>query len=374
MKLTLPVLALLSLLVLPLTGDDTKPTNITLAKIDGRTWLIDAQGQPFFAHGITHIGTVKHGIAYDKIAEACKDVGFNAYGYGCPDELKSDMPYIASVNHIVPMSMYRTDGSFSYVDIFDPVVQRKLQGQIKTLCMQNRDNPNLIGYCWTDLAVWRLENKIGKNWVEFIRDLPAGSPGQKAYQKFLKTWKEGDSTARDQAFLRRIAHEYFRTLGEANRKHDPDHLILGDRFAPFTIDYDVLEEMLPYVDAIAIQPQYNPGFPKAEFDRLYEASGKPILICDFAIRFKDGDKDIRGYKPQENPTAAGKAYAAYLREAMATPYIIGSFWCNPVDSNPGFKKAGIKQGFFDQGLTPRPGLTEAIRELNHHRDEITPKN
>ena len=346
---------------------------IHLEEIDGRSWLVDSKGKPFFAHGITHIGTVKIGAPYEKIAEACKDAGFNAYGYGCPDALKDDMPYIASVNHVVPMSLYRGDGSFSYVDIFDPKVQRRLDGQIRYLCNQNKDNPNLIGYCWTDLGVWRLKNNRGANWVDFTRNLPAGAPGRKAYDSFLETWKGDGPAARDQAFLRRIAAEYFRVLGEANRKYAPNHLIFGDRFAPFTIDYDVLEEMLPYVDAIAIQPHYNPGFPKAEFDRVHKVSGKPILICDFAIRFVDGDKNIRGYKPLENARAAGDAYTAYLREGMATSYLIGAFWCNPVDSTGGFQKNGIKQGFFDKGLAPRPGLIEAIREFNKHRERITPK-
>lgn len=168
---------------------------IHLEEIDGRSWLVDSKGKPFFAHGITHIGTVKIGAPYEKIAEACKDAGFNAYGYGCPDALKDDMPYIASVNHLVPMSLYRGDGSFSYVDIFDPKVQRRLDGQIRYLCNQNKDNPNLIG----------------------------------------------------------------------------------------------------------------------------------------------------------------------------------AFWCNPVDSTGGFQKNGIKQGFFDKGLAPRPGLIEPIREFNKHREEITPR-
>jgi hypothetical protein len=82
---------------------------IHIEEIDGRSWLVDSKGKPFFAHGITHIGTVKLGCPYEKIAQACKDAGFNASGYGCPDALKDDMPYIASVNHVVPMSMFRTE-------------------------------------------------------------------------------------------------------------------------------------------------------------------------------------------------------------------------------------------------------------------------
>jgi hypothetical protein len=317
------------------------------------------------------VGSRNRQVDYTDISKACKDLGFNAYGYGCPGELKNDMPYLEGKN-FVPISTYRNDGSFRFIDIFDPKEQQQLEMQIKQVCEQNRNNTNLIGYCWTDLGAWPLENSVGNSWVDFIRDLPADAPGQKAYREYLKAWQGDDSDARDLGFLRIIAREYFRVLGEANRKHDPDHLIFGDRFAFNTIVPEVLEEMLPWVDAIAIQPPFRPGFPRKDFDRVHKLTGKPILICDFAIRFKDGDKPIRGWKPQENAEIAGQRYAEYLRDALETSYIVGAFWCNPIDSKPSFNKTGIKQGLFDQGLTPRPGLNQAIRELNRFLEKTTP--
>ena len=251
--------------------------------------------------------------------------------------------------------------------------QQRLAVQVKQTCLQNRDNPNLIGYYWTDLAAWPLKNSVGKNWVDFIRDLPADAPGRKAYAEFLKTWKGDNAQARDLGFLRIIAREYFRVMGEANRKHDPDHLIFGDRFAFNTIVPEVLEELVPWVDAIAIQPNFQPGFPKAKYQEIHELTNKPILICDFAIRFKDGDKKIRGWKLQEDARAAGVEYSKYIRAALETPYIIGAFWCNPVDSTGAFNKTGgLKQGLFGDGLTPRPGLSEAVIELNRHIAKVTP--
>lgn len=351
---------------------EAEPRNIRLAEIDGRSWLIDPSGQPFFAHGVTHLNSKEHGSPVTAIAGACKDLGFNAYGYGCPNELKDDLPYLEGSN-LIPTSTYRTDGSFRFVDVFDPAVREDLETQVRRMCWANRKKTNLIGYCWTDLSAWPLKNPLGQNWVDFMRDLPAKASGKMAYQQFLKTWEGDDEIQRDLGFLRLIAREYFRILGETTRKHDPDHLVFGDRFGFDTAIPEVVEEMLPHVDAIAIQPPFKPGFPKAEYERLHQLTGKPILLCDFAIRFKDGDKNIRGWKPEENPKIAGERYAEYLREAMATPYIIGAFWCNPMDSKPGFGKSGIKQGLFDQGLTPRPELNQAIRELNQHRVEITPK-
>jgi hypothetical protein len=329
---------------------------IKLAVINGRDTLVAASGKPFFAHGVNHIG--QHGArdGAKSVAEACRVLGFNAYGYGTPDDLHDDMPYLESWNDLVPMSLHRVDGSFHFVDIFDPAVQTEIAAKIEKLCVKNRESKNLIGYLWTDLAAWPLENKQNQNWVQFIRALPAEAPGRKAYEQFVASGEKEDTQ-----FLRLIAREYFKVLGTATRKHDPNHLIFGDRFIFSTIVPKVIEEMLPYVDAIAIQPNYAAGFPRAQFDRIHAMTKKPVLICDFAIRFKDGDKKINGGKLEASAEDAGKAYTDYIREAAATGYIVGAFWCNLIDSP---QNSGVKQGLFFEGLKTRSGLDEPIRRLN----------
>lgn len=129
-----------------------------------------------------------------------------------------------------------------------------------------------------------------------------------------------------------------------------------------------MKEMLPYVDAIAIQPPFHGQFPKEKFDEIHQLTEKPIIICDFAIRFKDGEKDIRSWKPAADSVAAGKAYAEYVRAALKTDYVVGVFWCNPVDTPKGFGKPGVKQGFFVRGLTGRPGLHQSVKEVNSFRE------
>ncbi len=362
-----------ALLPVDRTSDkNAQATAISLTEIKGRHWLVDSKGNPFFAHGITHAGTQRGKFDFHAFSRQCKAIGFNAYGYGCPDQLRHDMPFIESWNHLVPISTYRGK-NVKYVDVFDPQEQARLEQGVKANCLRARKHSqNIIGYCWTDLGAWPLENSTGKNWVDFIRSLPEDAPGQQAWQKFLSTWKGDDDKSRDQAFLRLIAREYFRIVGGANRKYDPDRLIFGDRFAFNTIDNDVVQEMLPWVDAIAIQPHFWGPFPKQQFDEIYRLTKKPILLCDFAIRFKDGGKDVRMWKLSEDSVAAGKAYTEYVTAALKTDYILGVFWCNPVDTPKGFGKPGVKQGFFGDGLVMRPGLHEAVKQLNAYREKITP--
>ncbi|MEM7783078.1 MAG: beta-agarase [Planctomycetota bacterium] len=355
------------------TGKEQKSRFIQLKNMAGRDWLVGPDGRPFFAHGITHVNNKRSPFNFSQFSTACRKLGFNAYGYGCPPILKKDLPYIEGWNHLVPISTYRGDGSFQFVDIFDPKVQEKLVLGVKASCQKGKHNPNLIGYCWTDLGAWPIQNSTKKNWVEHIKSLPDGSAGNKAYQNFLASWK-GRASDKDGEFLRLIAREYFRVIGEANRKFDPDHLIFGDRFAFNTYDPIVVSEMLPWVDAIAIQPPFWGPFPRKRLDQIHDFTKKPILLCDFAIRFDDGKKDIRSFNKVKNSMSAGQEYTTYVKAAFDSGYILGVFWCNPVDSSKSFGKGGVKQGFFGDGLTKRPGLHEAVQKLNQSLRELTPRD
>lgn len=368
-------LFLIALVIHPVFLSAQAPSFIRLQEMEGRTWLVDSSGRPFFAHGVTHVAYGHNNEDITTIGRLCKELGFNAYGYGCPEQFKSDLPYVDDINGIVKMAIYQGT-AFSYIDIFDPAEQERIENLVRWVCLKNKDNPNLIGYFWTDMPAWSLNNRSGTNWVEFIRSLPDGSSGKQEYDEFLKTWKGTDTTKRDLAFLKIIAREYFRVCGEANRKYDPHHLIFGDRFdLSGNIVPEVLEEATAWVDAIAVQPPFAPGFPKKDYEQVHRLTGKPIIISDFAIPFKEEGKKVLGWKVVESPKIAGERYTAYMKEALSTSYIIGSFWCNPVTQlKPRFYPPGfVKQGLYREGLKPRPELHRAIRELNDYLKQKTPK-
>ena len=59
------------------------------------------------------------------------------------------------------------------------------------------------------------------------------------------------------------------------------------------------------------------------------------------------------------PQACRVFESIFMRRVGDAVYVIGAFWCNPVDSIGAFNKTGgLKQGFFGKDLKPRPGLTE----------------
>ena len=170
------------------TVEEKRHPNITLTRIDGQYWLVGPNGKPFFAHGITHVSNNRAKFDFAAISVACKKLGFNSYGYGCPEQLKHDMPYVESWNHLVPISYYRGKNGVKFVDVFDPKEQTRLDAGVQANCYRSVNHMhNVIGYCWTDLGSWPLDNPSGRNWVDFIRGLSTASLSQYAFAESMKT-------------------------------------------------------------------------------------------------------------------------------------------------------------------------------------------
>jgi hypothetical protein len=166
----------------------------------------------------------------------------------------------------------------------------------------------------------------------------------------------------DRGFLRLIARQYYRVAFEATRKADPDHLILGDRYLVGDLPFEVVEEALPYVDAISVQP-YKIVFDRVFFDDLHTQTGKPILICDHAINFPT-DAHPKTIWPQcPNEKEAAQAYTAYLWALFECPYIIGYHRCQYIDRVVSGSSL-LKQGFLRADETPYDTLIEQVQQTN----------
>ncbi|HIE27146.1 TPA: hypothetical protein EYP66_07660 [Candidatus Poribacteria bacterium] len=100
-------------------------------------------------------------------------------------------------------------------------------------------------------------------------------------------------------FLKAVAEQYFRVCHDAVRKSDPNHLILGCRFAGYA-PTEVVEAMAPYVDVISYN-HYGPlpivaaCLRAAKLQRIYAIAQKPILITEFSFKAMDsGLPNTRG--------------------------------------------------------------------------------
>ena len=340
--------------------------------------MVTPDGKPFLSLGINHIQaltqegepdlfTMKFNRDRMEASVAAvadlRAMGFNTAGYGAFEQMREMVPFMAD-SFLAKNSNFLPDSQFIYPDVFDPTVQAEVRKKLQHMCRAS-GNKNLIGYYWTDTPQWdlkRAQRKRGTDWVSAIRELPADAPGRKRYEQFLADGATASVPADDEGFLRLIAREYYKVVGKETRRLNPSALIFGERYLVNDHPDCVLEEAMPYIDVLSIQPG-GAKFNGAYLDRLHEKYKKPILLCDHQISFPTERYPKTMWQQLKSEEAAGRAYAQYLKEAFAKPYIIGYHRCQYIDRFATHQGV-LKQGVLRQNGTPYKMLVEIIRDAN----------
>jgi hypothetical protein len=374
----------------------------------GRFWLVTPDGHPFFNLGINHLtaglNNQQRGDAElaKKLIDQFRSWHFNTAGYGNSAPMMAQTPFVSFLN-LVPTSRFLSDKA-SFPDVFDPEFQRALQMQIERQCRTVRDNPRLLGYMWTDTPLWDSKDArrhVKKDWVSTLRQLSATAQGKIAYVDFLLETHGGDfvkiaqtygikATSRaellaapfdavrvdapavatdDAQFLRRIARTFYGVAGPAYRKNDPNHLVYGEMYLQGIHPDEVLEEAMPHIDLLLIQPTGNRDakepkdhFPAALFDRLHQTYRKPIIIGDHQFSFATPEFPRTMWFQYPSAAEAAAAYGAFLREATARPYIVGYNRCQVRDV---VESSGLlKQGLLQRSGEPYPDFASQIATFN----------
>ena len=394
-----------------------------LAKFGKRDLLVTPDGHGFLALGINHIGSlakrVPGGIRIDGredwnqywtnvLKPRFADWHCNTTGYGGPTAYRSRAPWFGTIG-IAPIEKHRSDprpgkgNAYHFPDVFDDGWGNSVAERIGKATKEHLNDPFLVGWFWTDTPTWDLYKTRAlrrTDWVSELRSLPVDSPGRAAYESFLRNRYSGrihelneiyswDLTSLDEltaqdfsriavgrhrvqeddhAFLAVIAKRFYRVVGEAQRKADPNHLVFGDRYLAGDSPTFVLQAVTPWIDAVAVQPgdRYTPQYPAsthypaAEIAQLHQVTGKPVLICDHAISFPTAAEPRTIFEQMPNEDAAAKATLAFLDAAFAKPYQLGYLRCQYVDRRSGFGR-GLRQGLIRVDDSPRETLVNAYR-------------
>jgi hypothetical protein len=364
-------------------------------------WLIVApDGSPFVSIGVVHTGAMPafrddsgadREAAAERIVANLREWGFNTVGYHHPPEIRSRMPFFVDT-YLAWIPFF--DPKPRYHDVF--AVARAVRTPIRQMCEHVKSNPNLVGYFWTNAPRWDIDTArrlVNDDWVSAIRRNNGLYAGKRRYIDFLRE-RHGANPEKfrkiygidlndpsvldadfaglplddpvvhrdDYEFLRLIAREYYRGAGQAMEREDRKHLVFGDRYMLTDMPAEVLEEALPWIDVVAVQP-YELKFEKAAFDRIYRIARKPILICDHAMSFPNERYPKTGWQKCESEADAARAYENYLADAFAQPYIIGYHRCHYMDHYS--KSAGyLMQGLVREDSTPYRVLVEGTARAN----------
>jgi hypothetical protein len=261
-------------------------------------------------------------------------------------------PYVSSL----PLSEWQLGrhipGLRGLFDPFDAATLAKMDELLAQQIAPRADDPLLIGYFLANEQAFEDIPRV-------IPSLRAGSPAkvrliemlQAKYQTIgalNQAWQmeaESFEALRDaglpvttqqaaddvQAFTEAFVTEYFRTVAEAFHKHDPHHMLLGNRWQPGTAINEALCRIAgQYVDVLSLN-YYAYGVDKAFLDRLHGWTGdKPMMLSEFYWA-SPSDTGLPGGKEVGSQRERGLAYRNYVEQAAAMPYIVGIEWFTLID-------------------------------------------
>ncbi|MBX2815993.1 MAG: hypothetical protein KTR24_08345 [Saprospiraceae bacterium] len=328
---------------------------------DGHWWFLSPRGQLFFSLGVNHIDPAslhypenvniwkqKYGGSMtrwlqESVAVNLRDWGFNSVGWVqevtvrqwrhsrsfTHEEFQAlGMPYCK----MLPFTeSHQWEQHTQHFDFESEEWREWCDYVARANCAELSEDPNLIGYFYSDCPTW-IHTRPQNDWRGPIFD-----PDR----------LQNDKGKRE---LKRYATSYYRTIHEAIRRYDSNHLLLGDRYeANAPISEVVLEAAVPYVDVFSFQDFRD---PVVNLDYWHKRLGKPVLLADAAqIKWQT--------KPGEFTRNNGKWYAETLNALFQNPGCVGFHLCGAYQRNK-----ARRYGLLDEYERPDAENISQIREAN----------
>ena len=426
--------ALLAALALS-AGTALAATNFfRVAEQDARWWLIDPAGRPFYLVGTDHVrfdghwcetlGCSPYGRAAQRIygteeswatstVARLKAWGFNALTAGHSPSLRHrGLPHLeflslgawfAGSEAICPKTAWT-----GFPDVFSTNWARHCDDRAAKVCAPAKDDPDCIGYFldneleWFGKS-WRDEGLFDEAW-KLAPDRPAKRAWAALAAEDLRAFNEGfgtsfadaaalaaDTTPRPPRtaearalaarWVREVAERYFRVAAEAVRRHDPNHLIVGCRFAGRAPGiWDIAGRHCDVV-SVNVYPRIDvergvPARVRDEIDAWHRAAGRPLMLTEWSFPALDGGLPSRHGAGMRVDTQAQRAqcFRHFQEFLFRLPCFVGSCYFMYLDE----PAAGISSTFPEDsnyGLVrnddaPWPELVAAAAALNPRAAEL----
>jgi hypothetical protein len=317
----------------------------------------------------------------DQILRDLRDWGFNTLGFhnSLPRPLFRDRIYFCEPVRPIVTTPYFPNAERP--DVFSAEVAARIEKGARDVCTAYRDDLNLLGYIYNDRPIYAPGGGPGGSrlpwhpWVEALLRLPATAPGKQKWMELLKArhadaksaaathgleatgwddllslarWpapREGSSAEADhRGFLALIVEQWYRLHWEAIRRHDPNHLILGDKLGggfsepgtraaahrnipPYL--YAILKK---YVDVVTVEWYGRFEEQATALENIHQATGKPVILGDSSFSaLQPRQQDCKGVKVGSQKEV-GDEYARYLRQALEKSFIVGWHFCGYIES------------------------------------------
>jgi len=330
--------------------------------------------------------------------------GFNTVGNWSDPALglNDRVPYTLPLSIVGDYASISTGGDWwgGMPDPFDPRFAMATERAVAIATRDHRDDPWLVGYFADNELAWAAHGDDPKSryalaygtlrmttdvpakraFLKQLRDKYRNQQGlSKAWGVEIPTWEQMEDPGFEaplpdpahpqieadlKYFQKVFADTYFKTISDSLKWHAPNHLLLGGRFAVSTPE--AVASCAQYCDVLSfnfytLKPQ--DGY---DFDRL-EALNKPVLITEFNFSSRDRGPFWGGVTELAREEDRGPAYAAFLKQAVAEPSIVGVHWFQYLDQPVTGRLLDGENGHFGLvGITDVPfqGFVESVRKSN----------
>lgn len=272
---------------------------------------------------------------------------------------------------------------------WEAIAEKAILSQVPQL----RENRNLVGYFLDNELHWE-----GNTPSLYFDHLPPGDPNRQvvvdtirelwpSIEAFNADWNTSlpgwDDLATlgalprepasaysrlHSAFLERVATDYFRLVTGLLRKHDPNHLVLGVRFAGWAPP-EVVRASRNYTDAQSINYYVADAMlDQALFEMLYRESGQPVIVSEYSFHALDGrsgNRNTFGFQAQvADQLARAEGYERMTRSLARVPFVIGADWFQWNDEPPSGRTSDgedVNFGVVDVDDREYETLVDAVR-------------
>lgn len=399
-------------------------------KIGDTWWVIDPAGNAFFLIGTDHVNYNVHwceklGYApYHKNIEAMYGSEERwakravnrlvSWRFNClaannsPSTRHRGLPHMeflgmgagfASVDYITEKTTWT-----GFPNVFSREFEEYCDRIAKERCAPNREDPWLIGYFVDNELEWY--GKSGSLLSDAFKR-PADNSAKIALVRFLEDRYNGDveafnrvwdADARDfdelltrtkcpaaktnkaqddiREFARLVADRYFAVTSAAIRRHDPNHMVLGCRFAGRAPDcWDLAGK---YFDIVSVNCYRRLDLEKGvmldgfdeELESWYKQARKPLMITEWSFPALDTPLPSQHGAGQRVPTQKdrARAFTIFQKLLFRKPFVVGSDYFMWVDEPALGISASFPEdsnyGLVNERDEPYELLTRAATELH----------
>lgn len=289
-----------------------------IEKLGGKYWFITPEGNAFFSKGVCSVntdGAQKEAIEpangqtwAQRTAGRLRQWGLNTAGCWTGQDIGA-----ASIAWTPRPHLSNTHAG-KLPDVNDPAWAKQVKERAMKQCAPLKDDPWVLGYF--------LDNEIH--------------------------WGGDEDKAR----------QYFTVMCQAIREADPNHLILGCRFAGRP-PMSVVKAMKGRCDVISIN-NYGRTPPIDLLRAMHEETGLPFMVTEFSAKGKDsGPLTAHGSGPVvETQAERAKQLQHYVTSLVDLDVCVGYHWFRYRDH------PGSNQGLVKVNEEPWPEMVEKLKQLN----------